>query len=305
MGGDQARGAPLTTGPVRLAPAQLRPLARLRARLTVAKSAALFLLPLPLLLVIGSALVGDDSQRLLLAAGALACVWTAGLLTWRGLVREMRYVLGEAIELDRIPRKMSGAVLTAGGAALTALAAGHNTAGAITLATVGGLGHLCFYGLDMRANRLTVTPVDGLDVADVTQQLEQADLRLRRIDAAARAIAVPEFQSRLARITTTGREILAAIAEDPRRATRARRFLSLFLDSAERITGDYARTHPGMRTGTLETNFRELLTDMDRTFSEQHRRLLESDVVSLDVEMEVLNARLKQERARTPLEKGL
>jgi hypothetical protein len=33
---------------------------------------------------------------------------------------------------------------------------------------------------------------------------------------------------------------------------------------------------------------------MERTFSDQHRRLLESDALSLDVEMDVLNARLKQ-----------
>jgi 5-bromo-4-chloroindolyl phosphate hydrolysis protein len=280
-------------------------LASLRARLTVAKSAALFVLPLPLLIVIAAALFADDIERLTLAATALACFWTAGVLTWRGLASEMRYLLGEQIDLDRIPRKFLGALLTAGGAALAALTARHSVIGATTFAAVGAIGHLCFYGLDMRVRRVTVTPVDGVDVTSIADQLEHAHRRLRRIDAASNAIAVAEFRSRLARITAVGRAILAEIARDPRKATRARRFLNLFLDSTERVTAEYARTHTGIRSRPLEENFRKLLLDMEQTFSEQQRKLLESDALSLDVEMEVLNARLKQEGVNAYLEKRL
>src|SRR4029434_5825968 len=68
-------------------------LARLRARLTMATSAALFLLPLPLMIVIAGALIADDIERLTLAASALASFWMAGVLTWRGLGRAVGYVL--------------------------------------------------------------------------------------------------------------------------------------------------------------------------------------------------------------------
>jgi 5-bromo-4-chloroindolyl phosphate hydrolysis protein len=304
MTGDPRRVAPVNVriGAVSAAKASL---ARLRARLKVATSAALFLLPLPLLIVIAAALIADDIERLTLAASALACFWMAGVLTWRGLASEVGYMLGEEIDLDRIPRKFLGALLTAGGAALAALTANHSVAGAATFAALGGVGHLCFYGLDLRARRVTVTPVDGLDLASITDQLEQAHLRLRRIDAAANAIAVPEFRSSLARITAAGRDILAEIARDPRKASRARRFLNLFLDSTERVTAEYARTHPGIRSRPLEENFRKLLFDMEQTFSQQQRRLLESDAVSLDVEMEVLNARLKQEGVSEYVEKRI
>jgi 5-bromo-4-chloroindolyl phosphate hydrolysis protein len=270
-------------------------LTRLRARLSVGKAAALFLLPLPLLLVAAGALIAGDTGRLSMAAGALAAFWTAGLLAYRALASEMRYVCGDQIDMDRVPRKLLSAVLTAGGAALTALTAGHSLGGAFTFAAVGGLGHLCFYGPDLRVRRVTVTAVDGFDVAGITSQLEQAHRRLRGIDAASRAIAVPEFRTRLARITALGRDILAEIARDPRNAPRARRFLHLFLDSTERITSEYARTHPGVRSRPLEENFRQLLVEMERTFSDQHRKLLESDAVALDIEMDVLNARLKQD----------
>jgi 5-bromo-4-chloroindolyl phosphate hydrolysis protein len=186
---------------------------------------------------------------------------------------------------------------------MTALAAGHRPLGAATFAAVGGVGHLCFYGVDQRGRRITVAQVDGVDLPSITEQLEQAHRRLRRIDAAARAIAVPEFQSRLARITQVGRDILAKIERDPRDATRARRFLHLYLDSTERVTQEYAKTHKDLSSRPLEENFRKLLVEMEGTFSEQYRKLLESDAVSLDVEIEVLNARLKQEGLGNYVEK--
>ena len=134
-----------------------------------------------------------------------------------------------------------------------------------------------------------------VDADTVTQQLKQAYGRLRGIEAAAHGIAVPEFRERLSRITGIGRTILAEIERDPREAPRARRFLNLYLDGAERITLDYARTHSQLRNQPLEQNFRNLLVDMEGTFAEQHKKLVERDLLSLDVDIEVLNARLKRD----------
>ncbi len=125
--------------------------------------------------------------------------------------------------------------------------------------------------------------------------MKQAYGRLRGIEAAARDIAVPEFGERLARIIDIGRGILQEIERDPRDASRARKFLNIYLDSAERVTTEYARTHRQLRSRPLEQNFRQLLVDMESTFDQQHTKLIEKDLTSLDVEIEVLNARLKRE----------
>jgi 5-bromo-4-chloroindolyl phosphate hydrolysis protein len=303
MSADLARTPPQAPAAV-APPGFTRVLGRARARAAVAKAAVLFILPLPLILAMSGAMIAEDTGRLALSAGALACLWGAGLLAWRALAAEARYLLGEQPDLPGVPRKLVSAVLTALGAALSALAGGHTPAGASIFAACGAAGHLCFYGRDMKAARVTVTAADGIDVSAVKEQLEQAYRRLRRIDAASRAIAVPEFGERLARITAIGQGILSEIARDPRNASRARRFLHIYLDSTERVTEEYARTH---RAGTrsLEDNFRQLLIDMENSFAQQHRRLLESDAVSLDVEIEVLNARLKREGVGEYVERGL
>ena len=270
-------------------------LRRGRAWAPVLKSAALFILPTPLLIAFVVALFTGEFARFAAISGALVCFYGAGLLTWRTLVAEARYFLGERLDLPVVPFKLVSTVLTSVGAVLAASAGGYGIVGMLVFALLAATGYLCFYGRDPQRRSFNVSTATGIDVEAVTAQLKSAYGRLQGIDAAARSIAVPEFVDRLRRITQIGKSILAEIERDPRDASRARRFLNLYLDSAERVTTEYARTHRQIRNKPLEENFRQLLIDMEQTFETQHLKLLENDLVSLDVDIEVLNARLKRE----------
>jgi 5-bromo-4-chloroindolyl phosphate hydrolysis protein len=258
------------------------------------KAAALFVLPAPLALAALAALINGDLGQFGLAGGALGSIWTAGALAWRGAVAEARYLLGERPDLPRIPFKLLSAATTAGGAALAAFAGDQTTAAALVFGGLGAAGHLAFFGPDLRPPRIRIATVDGVDAAHVRRQLEQAHVRIRRIESAARSLAGMEFRERLLRVTGIGRDVLAEIEHDPRGAIRARRFLNLYLESAEGIALEYARTNSRRREPQVDERFRRLLGEMERTFTEQHRRLTERDTLSLDVDMEVLDARLKQ-----------
>jgi len=266
-----------------------------RAWIPVVKAAALFVLPMPLFLAVLVDLFSGELGRLALTGGALGSLWTAGALAWRALVAEARYYLGQRLDPPRFPLKAASLALTALGSGLAATAGGHEAAVALVYAAMAAAGHAAFYGRDLKKHPIEVAATPGVDRQAVTAQLKRAYGRLRGIEAAAKTIAVPEFGERLTRITAVGRDILREIERDPRDAVRARRFLNLYLDSAEKVTVEYARTHRHLRNRPLEQNFRQLLIDMEQTFSEQHEKLLENDALALDVEIEVLNARLRQE----------
>jgi 5-bromo-4-chloroindolyl phosphate hydrolysis protein len=274
---------------------------RSRAWAPVVKATALFVLPLPLLAAMIAGLVAGDVERFGLAAGALGSTWTAGVLSWRGLAAEARYLLGERPDLPVVPQKVVSGLLTTLGAALAAAAAGHALPAVGVFAALGGGGYFAFYGTDMRSRRVTVAAAEGVDTTTVRRELEEAYGRLRRITTASRGIRVPEFCDRLNRIIAIGTTILGEIERDPRQASRARRFLHLYLDSTERVTSEYARTHRQLRSADLEQNFRQLLIDMEGSFVQQHQKLLQHDATALDVEIEVLSARLKREGIAEPV----
>lgn len=266
-----------------------------RAWIRVLKTAALFMLPLPLWSAFLLALITGEFARFAGISGALAAFLTAGVLTWKALVAEARFFLGERLDPPAVPLKLVSAVLTAAGAGLSAAAGNNGLVGIGIFAALAGAGYLCFYGRDPRRQRIELPEVAGVDRSAVTAQLKQAHGRLQGIENAARAIAVREFRDRLTRIIEIGRRILDEIARDPRYAARARRFLNIYLDSAEKVTAEYARTHKQIRNRPLEENFRQLLVDMEHHFEAQYQKLLDNDLLSLDVEIEVLNARLKRE----------
>ena len=268
-------------------------LERARVSLSTAKSAALFLLPVPVAFALVGALVAGDAGRAAFSSMALVCLWAAAVLVLRALVAEGQHYLGQRTDPPLVPLKLLSAVLTTAGISMAALASGQALALTVVLATLGAVGHLLFYGRDLRPARINVAITAGVDRDAVTRQLKQAHGRLRGIEAAARSIALPEFRDRLVRITGIGRSILHEIERDPADASRARRFLNVYLDGAERVTAEYARTNRQERLQPLDQNFRELLTEMENTFTEQHRRLVDRDQMTLDVDIEVLNARLK------------
>ncbi len=272
-----------------------RMLHRSRVWASIAKPAALIILPLPLLFAILAALIAGDVGRLAVTASALGCVWGAGLLAFRGLLGEARYLLGERLDAPAIPLKLLSAIPTGLGAGLAATAGGHPLVPALVFAGLAAAGHLAFFGRDVRPERIRVASVAGVDGEAVTIQLKEAHSRLRKIEEALRRIALPEFRERLQRITASARAVLTEIQRDPADAARARRFLNLYLDSAARVTQEFARSHAQGRNPALEDNFRRLLVEMESTFSEQHRRLVEHEQLLIDAEIEVLSTRLNRE----------
>jgi 5-bromo-4-chloroindolyl phosphate hydrolysis protein len=276
-----------------------RTIRRVRAWAPAAKAVALFLLPAPLLIALVANLVSDRALAAAFSAGALGALWTGGVLVMRALAAEARYLLGERLDPPTVPWKLLSAALTAAGVSLAAMAGGHAWPVALVFATLAVLGHLAFYGRDLRPPRIRVAEVDGIDGSAVALQLKQAHARLRGIVVAANQ--VPEFRERLTRVADLGHGILGEIERDPAKAARARRFLNVYLDGAERISAEYARTHHEAAQ-PLEQNFRKLLTEMETNFAEQRRRLAERDLTALDVDIEVLHARLKGEGIAGPSE---
>jgi hypothetical protein len=61
------------------------------------------------------------------------------------------------------------------------------------------------------------------------------------------------------------------------------------------VTEGYVRTHQQAQSQQLEANFRNVLTTIEDVFKEQQQKLLDNDVLDLDIKIEVLSEQLKRE----------
>lgn len=242
----------------------------------------LFLLPLPLFWAMLIALGKGALGGFLGSAFALGLLMLGAWVTRRGLHQAKRRPMSSSL-----PLKSIGGVITAVGTAFTAWVAGHNPVIGICFGLAALLGFYLAYGFDRRLKLSSDK--------DVASALEEAYRKLERLEEAGDNIGSRDFRDRLQRISGWGEKILDRIGEDPEDFRRARKFLNVYLDGAQQVTDKFARTRSDANSAELEENFRTLLTDMETVCEEQYQRLIDDDMVDLDVQIEVLTTRLKRE----------
>jgi len=258
------------------------------------KGLLMLLLPLPVLAAALLALaqgrlgplIGDTVGYGLFLAGAL--------LLRRGLQSEEEYDR-RRIARAPWPLKTLGNGLIALATGITAwLGAGHHPIIGGAFALVALLGCVLCYGLDPRAAKQVADGGAGA-TEKVLKALEQAERSIAAIEEVARDIRNAELNTRLRRIAQLARDILKMLEEDPRDLRRARKFLNVYLDGAQKVTEGYAKTHSRIDAPELDDNFRRVLVTIEEVFQEQQQKLLESDITDLDIQIEVLTTQLKRE----------
>jgi 5-bromo-4-chloroindolyl phosphate hydrolysis protein len=177
------------------------------------------------------------------------------------------------------------------------LAVGQSAALSLVYAAIAMIGFHLVYGFEALGRPRAFTS-DDERVRKVERALAEAEGKLLELDRAARRIGNPELKSRLGRIGAQGRAILDQIAGRPTDLSRARRFLAVYLDGVKQVTDGYARTHTQADSRDLEQNFRNVLVTVERVFDEQHQHLLETDLMDLDIQIEVLQKQLEREGIR-------
>jgi hypothetical protein len=255
----------------------------------------LFLFSLPLLLAAILALGAGNLVAVLANGSAFALLVLGALLTRRGILGHLRQPVRRYGRHPRLSPRNLGAGLIAAATGIAAyFGAGHGLANSIAFGGVALLAVHLLYGLEpLRPPRV---PLGGEGEDErVRKALAEAEQRILGIEQSAREIANPELKARLGVIAGQGREILGLIERRPRDLRRARKFLTVYLDGAQQVTAGYARTHQVADSRALEQNFRTVLVTIEDVFAEQQQRLLETDVMDLDVQIEVLTKQLKRE----------
>jgi 5-bromo-4-chloroindolyl phosphate hydrolysis protein len=267
----------------------------IRSRPNPAKGLLMFLLTLPVMIAAVVAMARGLMVPMIGNAVGYGLFLGGAWLLWRGLVSEAVYE-HRLIAKTPWPLKTSGSLLIGLGTGLTAwLGAGHHPGIGLAFGLVALLGCRLFYGGDPRAAK-RVTAASGLDTTDhVLSTLEHAERSIAAVEQSSRDIRQPELNQRLRRVAALAREILSLLVEDPRDLRRARKFLNVYLDGVQRVVEGYARTHRRAASPDLDANFRRVLTSIEEVFQEQRRKLLESDIMDLDVQIEVLTSQLKRE----------
>jgi hypothetical protein len=249
---------------------------------------ALLLLSAPLLVTAVVGLASGNLGVLAGAAGAWALIVAGTIAARRGFAAE-----AEGREAPRGFRKRLAAFVGVGTGLAAGLAAGHNPVVAVLFGLGAAAGIRLLYGPDAAPPPSAPEPEKPL--AGDAAVLAAARARIGRLEAAARAVPQRDFAEAIARIAALARRIVDEAEADPADLRRARRYLTLYLEGAETVANRYVETHRGQAAPALEENFRTLLADLEAGFAAQLAQLRETDVRALDIDIAVLQQRLREE----------
>ncbi len=197
-----------------------------------------------------------------------------------------------------IPRKLFAADLCGLGVGLAAYFGWQQElASALVFAFAATGLHLLAFGLDpMR--RKGPDGMNRFDAERVARAVDKAEALLRETMEAAAKIGDRRLEGRVESLASAARDMFRAVESDPRDLASARKFLTVYLKGARDATQKFAEFYSRTRDADARRDYEALLADLEHSFDAQHKAMLLDNRTDLDVEIEVLRDRLKQEGLR-------
>lgn len=279
--------------PQRPVPLSGQKVRRWTARLTILSIAAF-----PMLVAGIFELGSGDALAALGEIGAFALMATGIWLTREGLKAEDAFTARAVAHPPRAPRKIAGGIAMGLGVGL-GVAVGWEL-GAVQGALYGALAtaaHLTAFGLDpMRAKG--TSGLSDFDRDRVAGAVDKAEALLAELTAEAARIRDRSIGARVDSFAATARDMFRRIEADPRDLAGARRYLGVYLSGARDATAQFADLWSRDPRTPARDDYLALLDDLEMRFAAKSATLIENDRSALDIEIEVLRDRLKQEGVR-------
>lgn len=269
---------------------------RQSATFSFTKGLLLFMLPLPILGALVISLAKGDLSGVLSNASASLLFLSGAVAMRQGLALEEEYQRSTVAVAPKVPVKMISILMIAVATGIAAYYGAEHTIGISLSFAVGAfLGGYLTYGFDPRKEKNSGVNITYANAEEVVSVLHDSQELMTQIERANQEIHNQEMHERLQHIIEWGRKILQSIEQNPRDIRRINRFLKTYLVGTQRITEGYVKMAKQTHSDELTENFRKVLITIENVFQEQHQKLLENDILDLDVQIEVLAIQLKQE----------
>ncbi|MBW3243048.1 5-bromo-4-chloroindolyl phosphate hydrolysis family protein [Epibacterium sp. DP7N7-1] len=224
-----------------------------------------------------------------------AGLWAAAAVMLReGLKAQAAYDARKVARRPALPRKILAGLLCGLGGAVGAWS---SEPGVITAALYGvaclGL-HLAAFGIDPLSDK-GVEGIDEFQSSRVARVVDEAETHLAAMKDAVLRAKDRQVELRVDQFQAVARDLCRTVEEDPRDLTAARKYLTVYLLGARDATVKFADIFA--RSGNVEAraDYLALLDDLEQNFAARNEKLLLEDRGDLNIEIDVLRARLERE----------
>jgi 5-bromo-4-chloroindolyl phosphate hydrolysis protein len=229
-------------------------------------------------------------------AGA-AVLFAGAILTREGLKAHAAWAERKVARRPAVPRKAFGSVVTGIGVTLLAMTGLEGFVPAVIYGGMATALHLVAFGLDPMKDK-GMEGIDTFQTDRVARSIEEAEGYLASMKDAVLRAKDRDAEVRVDQLSETAREMFRTVEEDPRDLTAARKYLGVYLEGARDAAVKFADIYGSNRDPMAKQQFFGLLDELERGFEAKRETLLDDNRSDLEVEIEVLQDRLKRDGLR-------
>lgn len=258
------------------------------------KTLQMILIPLSI-----SGLLKIKNLDLLGAAGTLggaAMIFLGLWLAREGITAREAYEAREIARPPTPPRLILGALFTALGVGLAAfLGAKLGLALGLGLGLFAGIAQLGAFGIDPLRPKGIESAQSDFEFTRVTETIAQGEVHLRRFFAQLEGVRDREIMASAEAFGGASERLFRAVERDPKDLTAARKYLSIYLKAAADAAQKYAELARSRQEAPMRARFISLIEDLRLGFEEKTQQLAQNDHSALEVDIELLQSRLRQD----------
>ena len=255
-----------------------------------ARSNMLFIPAIPMLFMS----LNDGAVALTIALISAAMLTLAAWLLRGGLTAEAEYNARKVARRPALPRKMISTALTGLGIAFAAYRSEPGIVAPILYGLAAAGLHVAAFGIDPLRSK----GMEGIDTHQqdrVASVVDKAEKYLREMSDAMLRSGDRKMEGKLNAFQDKARDLIRTVEEDPRDLTAARKYLGVYLMGARDATVKFADIYSRTKDEKARTDYATLLSDLSKGFDARTAKLLLDDRSDLNIEIDVLRGRLKQE----------
>ena len=212
----------------------------------------------------------------------------------RGMALEKIYNSSKYAKAPKYPIKTIAASLLAISATFSAYLGEYSLFASLMIGLSVILGWYLYYGFDPREDK-----IDGYDNAKSAERIMKLLLQAREdIDAikkSADALETSEIQDAMTQMAKAFEKIVKHIEEEPDDYDRARKYLVSYLGELRQMSETYVKLDTRGKSQEMRESFLQTLNESVEKLDSQYEKLLDEDMVSLDIKLSVMKKRLQNE----------
>ncbi len=240
------------------------------------------------------ALSRGESFYFMVSLAIFAAFVAAFILLRRGMALERIYKSATHAKAPQYPLKNIAGFLLAGASTLSALLGGYPLLSSLTLGGAVMLGWYLYFGPDPRKDK-----IEGYDNSKSAERimklLVQADEDISAIKKSASRSQSTLIQTSMLQMAEAFEKIVKHIENEPDDYERARKYLVSYLGELRSMSETYIRLEERGRSEEMRDSFLDTMDSSIDKLDRQYERLLDEDMVGLDVKLSVMKKRLESE----------